>query len=72
MRQNNAEVSDNFLQSSFVWRCLSFLHLGDASKYFDVTTEEVKERLKFTLYGHFIGARRPSQIVEQTEDGQAV
>ena len=71
MRSDNTEVSDNFLQNSFVWRCLKCLNLGDYSKYFDVTTEEVKERLKFTLYGHFVGAKRPSQIVDQ-ESNEAV
>ena len=62
---------DDFLKSSKVWRCLSCLHLGEYSKYFNVTTKEVKQRLKYTLYGHFTGMPRPSFINEQTYTGLA-
>ncbi len=60
---------DDFLKSSKVWRCLSCLHLGEYSKYFNVTTKEVVERLKYTAYGHFTVMQRPSFINEQTYQG---
>ena len=63
--------SGDFLKTSRVWRCLSCLKLGDYSKYFNVSTKDVGARLKYTLYGHYLGMARPSFINEQTYSGLA-
>ena len=63
--------SGDFLKTSRVWRCLACLKLGDYSKYFNVSTKDVGARLKYTLYGHYLGMARPSFINEQTYSGMA-
>ena len=47
------------------------MHLGEYSKFFNVTTKDVVERLKYTTYGHFTGMPRPSFINEQTYSGMS-
>ena len=38
---------------------MACFNLGDYAQYFNVTTNDVKERLKYTLIGHFTGMPRP-------------
>ena len=39
------------------------MHLGEYSKYFNITTADVGKRLRYTIYGHFTGMQRPSFII---------
>lgn len=52
-------AENDFIGSSKIWRLLSCLKLGDYHKYFNVSTEEVKQRLKYAMMGHFTGMERP-------------
>ena len=50
-----------FSEDSKLLYCLSCIKIDSFQKYFDVTTEEVKERLNFAVLGHFKGMKRPNK-----------
>lgn len=64
--------TNDFIKTSKVWRCLSCLRLGDYSKYFNVSTQDVASRLRYTLYGHYTGMKRPTFVAESTYTGVAM
>lgn len=63
--RSNETVQSDFLKTSKLWRCLECLNLDEYNKYFDVTTQEVVDRLKYTLYGHYLGMK-PVAFTNQT------
>ena len=52
-----------FPDDSYLVRCFSCIKVSDYTKYFDVTTVQVKERLRFALTGHFVGMERPNVLL---------
>ena len=51
-----------FPDDSYLVRCFNCIKVSDYTKYFDVTTVQVKERLQFALTGHFVGMERPNVL----------
>jgi hypothetical protein len=51
-----------FPDDSYLVRCFRCIKVSDYTKYFEVTTLQVKERLRFALIGHFVGMNRPNMV----------
>jgi hypothetical protein len=51
-----------FPDDSYLVRCFSCIKVSDYTRYFEVTTFQVKERLRFALIGHFVGMNRPNMV----------
>jgi hypothetical protein len=58
-----ARKADGFFESdSRLVKCFSCCSVTDYQKYFDVTTDQVIQRLRFAIMGHFSGAQREKQL----------